>query len=301
MPQGPIKKGAFLLPLIISLTFIFQSELVISQNRDLNELKIIMWHDGYYHALIRLAMQKTPSEGSANIISLQYNTEFSRDKMTQKRMLSHLEKGEKLHIKAIGVTQERLNRFIPIRIPLLKGTLGIRVFLIHKDNQRAFSNIRSFADLQKNFVAGFGEQWSDISILRANGLNVSGVAKPSLLPQMLSRKRYDFFPLEAQAAYSDEYLNYTNIQVEPDLALYYVYPRYFFISKNQPELADRVNRGLQLALEDGSFDRLFFEYNAQFLIRSNLSNRKILKHLDNPNFPKSEKEPDISWLYSDWQ
>lgn len=299
MQKDPILKRFILLQFIIFSPLTLTN--AMAENEPNAKQTVIMWHDGYYHALIRLAMQKTPSQGPVTIISVQNSAEFSRQNMSQKRMLNHLEAGEKLHIKAIGVTQERLDRFIPIRIPLLRGTLGIRVFLIHQDNQAAFSNINNYEDLSSNFIAGFGEQWSDINILRSNGLKVTGVVKPSLLPQMLSRKRFDFFPLEAQAAYSDEYLKYSNIQVEPNLAIYYNYPRYFFVSKKHKALADRINRGLQIALIDGSFNRLFFEYNAPFLIESNLSNRTILKHLHNPNFPESEEEPDISWLYQDWQ
>ena len=299
MQKDPILKRFILLQFIIFSPLTLTN--AMAENEPNAKQTVIMWHDGYYHALIRLAMQKTPSQGPVTIISVQNSPEFSRQNMSQKRMLNHLEAGEKLHIKAIGVTQERLDRFIPIRIPLLRGTLGIRVFLIHQDNQAAFSNINNYEDLSSNFIAGFGEQWSDINILRSNGLKVTGVVKPSLLPQMLSRKRFDFFPLEAQAAYSDEYLKYSNIQVEPNLAIYYNYPRYFFVSKKHKALADRINRGLQIALIDGSFNRLFFEYNAPFLIESNLSNRTILKHLHNPNFPESEEEPDISWLYQDWQ
>lgn len=299
MQKDPILKRFILLQFIIFSPLTLTN--AMAENEPNAKQTVIMWHDGYYHALIRLAMQKTPSQGPVTIISVQNSAEFSRQNMSQKRMLNHLEAGEKLHIKAIGVTQERLDRFIPIRIPLLRGTLGIRVFLIHQDNQAAFSNINNYEDLSSNFIAGFGEQWSDINILRSNGLKVTGVVKPSLLPQMLSRKRFDFFPLEAQAAYSDEYLKYSNIQVEPNLAIYYNYPRYFFVSKKHKNLADRINRGLQIALIDGSFNRLFFEYNAPFLIESNLSNRTILKHLHNPDFPESEEEPDISWLYQDWQ
>lgn len=299
MQKDPILKRFILLQFIIFSPLTLTN--AMAENEPNAKQTVIMWHDGYYHALIRLAMQKTPSQGPVTIISVQNSAEFSRQNMSQKRMLNHLEAGEKLHIKAIGVTQERLDRFIPIRIPLLRGTLGIRVFLIHQDNQAEFSNINNYEDLSSNFIAGFGEQWSDINILRSNGLKVTGVVKPSLLPQMLSRKRFDFFPLEAQAAYSDEYLKYSNIQVEPNLAIYYNYPRYFFVSKKHKALADRINRGLQIALIDGSFNRLFFEYNAPFLIESNLSNRTILKHLHNPNFPESEEEPDISWLYQDWQ
>lgn len=299
MQKDPILKRFILLQFIIFSPLTLTN--AMAENEPNAKQTVIMWHDGYYHALIRLAMQKTPSQGPVTIISVQNSAEFSRQNMSQKRMLNHLEAGEKLHIKAIGVTQERLDRFIPIRIPLLRGTLGIRVFLIHQDNRAAFSNINNYEDLSSNFIAGFGEQWSDINILRSNGLKVTGVVKPSLLPQMLSRKRFDFFPLEAQAAYSDEYLKYSNIQVEPNLAIYYNYPRYFFVSKKHKALADRINRGLQIALIDGSFNRLFFEYNAPFLIESNLSNRTILKHLHNPNFPESEEEPDISWLYQDWQ
>jgi hypothetical protein len=49
-------------------------------------------------------------------------------------------------------------------------------------------------------------------------------------------------------------------------------------------LAERVERGLQLMLEDGSFDEYFMKYNESMLEQAQLKHRKLLM-IDNPFLP----------------
>lgn len=60
----------------------------------------------------------------------------------------------------------------PIRIPIYKGLLGYRIFLIRKEDQPKCSKVRTLADL-KGLVAGQGQYWSDTEILRKAGLTVA--------------------------------------------------------------------------------------------------------------------------------
>src|SRR5690606_10365438 len=46
--------------------------------------------------------------------------------------------------------------------------------------------------------------------------------------------------------------------IEDRLMLHYHSPIYFFVNRKDKKLADRIHRGLQIAMADGSFDELFF-------------------------------------------
>ena len=63
-------------------------------------------------------------------------------------------------------------------------------------------------------------------------------------------------------------------------------PMYFFVNKDNVALAKDIERGLFKAIEDGNFDRYFFDNpiirNA--LARAGLENRKIF-FLQNPVLP----------------
>ena len=46
--------------------------------------------------------------------------------------------------------------------------------------------------------------------------------------------------------------------IEDSLMLHYPAPIYFFVNKKNTLLASRIERGLRIAMNDGSFDQLFF-------------------------------------------
>jgi len=114
---------------------------------------------------------------------------------------------------------------------------------------------------------------------------------------MLSVKRFDYFPRginEAWNEISEKKEKYPNLAVDPYIALYYPYPVYFFVNKNNLKLADRVERGLTIALEDGTFKALFLKYHSKIIQQADLNNRKIFI-LKNPTLAEGTPEPDTSW------
>jgi hypothetical protein len=82
----------------------------------------------------------------------------------------------------------------------------------------------------------------------------------------------------------------------PDITLYFPLPIIFYVSPQQPQLAQRLEAGLNRARQDGSFERLFTSHFAQELhmIREG-GGRRI--SLTNPFVPKelaSEKALDAT-------
>ena len=75
---------------------------------------------------------------------------------------------------------------------------------------------------------------------------------------MLRVKRFDYMP---RGVYESFYEQRTHagegIAIEKTIFLHYHVPFYFFVSRDNPALADRIARGLGIALKDGSFDALF--------------------------------------------
>ena len=53
-----------------------------------------------------------------------------------------------------------------------------------------------------------------------------------------------------------------NLVIEPNLMLVYPAPIYFCKQKKNAKLARRIKKGLDLAIEDGSFDKLFYDHPA---------------------------------------
>ncbi|MFC6755272.1 hypothetical protein, partial [Halorubrum tibetense] len=64
-------------------------------------------------------------------------------------------------------------------------------------------------------------------------------------------------------------------------------PMYFFVNQRNFDLANRIERGLEAMINDGSFDKLFLNHPSivDVVKRAKLSERRVFKLL-NPDLPK---------------
>ncbi len=104
---------------------------------------------------------------------------------------------------------------------------------------------------------------------------------------MLINERFDYFPrgiYEAYPEYEGRKEKFPDLFVEETILLHYPYPCYSFVNINNVRLADRVERGLNMMIEDGSFDELFFESHQEIIEKSNLKGRRLFE-IENPLLP----------------
>jgi hypothetical protein len=203
-------------------------------------------------------------------------------------------------IVSFATSVEREKKLRAIKIPIMAGILGMRVFLIHKDLQLEFSEITTYSQL-KNYVAGFGEHWGDLAILKENGLNVMPVAKYQSLFNMLNAKRFDFFPRgvnEILAEYKKQIEALPNLKIEEDIAIYYPYPVYFFVNKKDDDFAKRIQYGLEQAQQDGRFKALFMSHHQDLMTRLNFGQRKVF-NVENNTLPSRAEIINKSWWLKD--
>ena len=226
-----------------------------------------------------------------------YKIAPTTESITQARGIDLLERKEGVDVAFLPTTKERELKLRAIKIPILRGILGYRVLLIHRDDQAKFASIYSLDELREHFRGGFGSQWADMAILKQNQLKVVGIAQYESLFSMLEVKRFDYFPRGINEAWKEielQHASYPHLMVEENLALYYPYPVYFFVHKNNLYLADRINLGLQMALSDGSFKALFMAYHQDFIEQAKLTGRRMFI-LSNPTLPEDTDSPDTQW------
>lgn len=213
------------------------------------------------------------------------------------RKFSDLEGGE-LDIMWSMTSKDLEQRFRPLYYPLYRGILGMRVGLVRADRAQLFAGVRNLADLQR-FTAGQGKTWSDTFILEANGLKVAKTLKyPNLFP-MLEGGRFDYFPRGLYEPWAEiDSHRELNLVVEPHLLIKYTAPLYFFTRKDNAALAERIAKGLEAMIADGSYDQLFFA-DAQVregLAKANLPARTVIE-LDNPYLtPETPLERAELWF-----
>lgn len=230
--------------------------------------------------LLQMALKKTENSDGP------FELRPAKKHMNESRYRMQLKKGRKVSIIWSTVTQELEKELLPIRIPIRRGILGYRVFLIRKQDKDRFSAIHTLAGLKKLRV-GQGRDWNDVHVFRHNKFNLVTGSTYEGLFGMLIKKRFDYFSRginEAWPEYETRKNTLPDLYVEQNILLYYPWPKYFFVSPQNTRLADRIKRGLNVMIKEGSFVKLFYKYNQPIIDRANLKNRRLFK-IDNPLLP----------------
>lgn len=204
----------------------------------------------YFSDLLKLALAKT-SNGEA----LPRLVHAAPDVPTE-RLRQMLQDGQ-LDVLWSSSTPEREAQSLPVRFSLVKDTNELRFLLVRAADIPALRQVRTL-DALRQFRAGSGAYWSDAQILRANGFTVETSSRYDLLFRMLKAGRFDFVP-RTRYEIDNELATHPDdgFAELPGLALQYKQPLYFFVARDKPQLAERLLRGLTLAVADGSFDALF--------------------------------------------
>lgn len=230
----------------------------------------------YYVKVLELALSKA---------ALDHHLQASHARMAKSRALLQLESNNGIDVVWAMTTREREASLTPVRIPIDKGLLGWRIFLVNKRDQGEFGKIDSIEKLRSH-AAGQGHDWPDATILRDNGLTVVPAPSYESLFLMLQVGRFHYFPRGIGEIW-DEARRHADLDivVEQSLALHYPACVYFFVNRNNLTLAALLERGLRRAISDGSFNELFNAFHGESIKRANLRTRNVIE-LYNPLLPK---------------
>ncbi|MBD1390071.1 hypothetical protein IC617_11580 [Neiella sp. HB171785] len=216
-----------------------------------------------------------------------YELVINNGRMTNKRVIQRLEKGGAENVY-FGVTSHELEqRLLPIRIPTRMGVLNYRLLLIHKDNAHRFADIRTVEQL-KALTVGLGSQWGTRQVLESQGFSVTPSNTYDGLFKMLETKRYDYAPRGPNEIYLElEHFReqMPNVIVEPTLALFIAAPFYLFVSPHNPELAERLQVGLEHMVKSGWLRQHFYQHYQANIERAAIDKRYVI-YIDNPLLPE---------------
>lgn len=242
----------------------------------------------YPIALLKLALDKT---------GVNYELRPSDRILLTGKAMRQLRENREVNVVWSMTDSQREKELTPIRIPIAKGLIGLRVFVVNKNKKSKFENVLSLNDMRK-LVPIQGEEWPDTKILQANGFNVFTVPEFREAYDLMKQGKGDIFPrsvievsaeLEAEGAGSNLYL-------EPSMALYYPTAMYYFVSINNKTLANLIETGLKRAIDDGSFDELFNATYAPVLSSIDMEDRRVFS-LENPLLPPETPLSNSSLWY----
>lgn len=236
--------------------------------------------EDYYIRLLHLILNasKAPNE----VIEFR----FANNPLSQARWVAAVVQDKSNNVLWTMTNREREQSMRAIRVPLLKGLIGYRLLVIRKSDAAKFAKINTKEELLA-LSAGQGMHWPDTEVLRANQIKVTEAMVKENLYKMLVAKRFDFFPRGAtEVKLEADLISSQNLMVEPHLILHYPAALYFFVNKENTELAQRLEKGWAIILKNGEFDKLFLSTER---VQSALDflkdpNRKIIE-FENPFLP----------------
>ncbi len=222
----------------------------------------------------------------------------SRAEMTNARAIRALEQGW-VDVIWVGTSQRLEERFSPVYVPITRGLLGHRLFVIHEERQDIFSDIDSLDDLRE-LTGGQGTGWTDTDILREAGLDIVTTSFDNLF-RLVEARRIDYYPLGASEVFSfvEEYRpRNPHIRVEDELVLFYKFDFLFFVRTEDGAL----HRALVTALEEMYRDGTYMEmYNTHpelqgYLDAASLEDRRRFE-IENPIATEEfQAIPDRYWM-----
>ncbi|GEA01353.1 hypothetical protein KUL17_02500 [Alteromonas sp. KUL17] len=237
---------------------------------------------GNYHvAVLHALLNATKEYGDVTLVP-------HPQPMTQSRQMLSLLK-EEADVMWSVTNQAREQKLIPIRLPLLKGFAGFRVLVINPSRRKELTKGADSRTL-KSLTMVQGSDWPDIDVLTANGYKVEGEDWSlwfDSMYSMVSRNLVDAFPRNIIEVHRDlERHKNKDVALEQFHLLKYPNYEYFFVSPDNPALANRLRLGLIRILDNGELERIFnnFEGHRKAEILANDKNRKV-HELGNPTIP----------------
>ena len=206
-------------------------------------------------------------------------------------------------IQSFGAFEKLEKELIPIRIPVFKGLIGYRVFLINDNDQKKFAQIRTLDDLQR--LAGIqGKGWTDIKVMEDAGLHQNAVLGGAIYRMLNRGGRADYFSravYEAVGELQTLKTTYPNLAIEKKILLTYPFAMYFYVSPKYPELAEKLRDSFLKLVESGRFDQFFYghHYIRSAIEKTNLVDRIKFEIPNQYLSPETRKLPRKYWFDMD--
>lgn len=258
---------------VVCLLFFFMGTSTFANN-DVLTIRYQSPANDYIAELFVLALDKSGQK---------FNCIPVKDLPSQKRTILLLGKDKSLDLFWTVTNVKREEQALAVKIPLDRGLLGYRIPLINKRTPDLFKNKQNTIDIRKVHF-GLRFDWPDLEIFKQNELSILSFSSHSQANNLLKSGRIDAIP--------DGLLEVGSYKLQPELTydkhvvLYYPSAVYFFVAKENQVLHDALEKGLNLSLKDGSWQKLFDKHFSHVIENVNLAKRTLIR-LDNPTLPRT--------------
>lgn len=240
----------------------------------------------YVKALLQMALDKTaPEYGEVELIANESRT-------VQERQLRNLDH-RMLDVTWSVTTLERESLFRAVPIPIAAGLFGKRVLLIRAGDER-FDEPVAITQL-KQYRAVQGQDWPDTRLYRHHGFSVLEATYESSF-RVLEEHYVDYYPRGVlEVDFELAFHSARPLALEQHLVLSYPSPMFFFVSRNNRQLANRIHEGLRQLLASGEFQALLMSQRFYQNSMAHLQGRQVI-HLSNPMLSATSQEALDTYL-----
>ncbi|MGI0115273.1 substrate-binding periplasmic protein [Zooshikella sp. RANM57] len=244
-------------------------------------------------ALLRKAMDETTKTFG------DYTLHAAKKLVSETKSIEELAAGTNLlTVIWTSTSEEKESKLIPIRIPLRKGILGYRLILVTENTQEKLRDVKSLDEL-KAFTVGQVKGWGDVTIFKHNQFTVATSSTYESLFKLLATDKVALFPRGVNEVFNEYRVHkgrFPRIKIEEKLLLYYPWPYYFFVARDNERLAERITKGLEKMIKDGSFDTIFNQFHKKAIEQARLNERQLFI-LENPLLPaRTPLQREELWL-----
>ncbi|MDC3189513.1 transporter substrate-binding domain-containing protein [Pseudoalteromonas elyakovii] len=257
--------------LILLMTFALSSLQALAHEQIVIKLAKPNHIDAVKNQYIHDILDKSFAAMNADVVLL-YNVE----PMNNKRIVEQLSHNKTITLAWLSLPHEQVDSLVRTTIPLYKGLHGKRLLIIRYEDQEKFSNIETLADLTP--LVGLQQQsWSDYTVLKNNGLKVNGELDYPGMVKALETGLGDYFPRSVLAIGTElNRLKQFNFVIAPNIMLQYPSDYYFYLSKENQNIRDMLEQGMQKLQQSGELEQLYLQYFGDVEKQFSLKQRHII-------------------------
>lgn len=170
--------------------------------------------------------------------------------------------------------------------PLMKGLLGYRILIVRAAERGKLAAMTSADALQQQRL-GVPAGGIDAELFRHNGFKAVEAGSINDLFTRQAEKTFDYTALgvsEIGEVFTQKAAPVGGLVQDETLLIYYPFPLVFYVNPNNPELALRINQGMQVIARTGELDQIFERHFGALVDGLGLKQRRLIR-LDNPFLP----------------
>ena len=155
-----------------------------------------------------------------------------------------------------GANLEYSARFLRVDIPLTRGLLGYRYFMVNNEQLENLATLSTLKEFKEHLIIGTNTAKLKNDIFNYNNFNImNSVSGRAWL--MLKGKRFNAIQRSIVGDINKREKSRTEFSIYRNIMVYYHADLFFYVNKNRKDLHEILFNGLKNAYKNGSFMKTF--------------------------------------------